>query len=77
MSDPVAQIHSVRIMRQLPVIYALNFRPWSDAPHHLVLQWLMEEREQLKETSGDMTIVAINDRAIVAVCQVIQALQGI
>lgn len=49
-----------------------KFRPWSDAPHHLVLQWLMEEREHLKETLGDMTIVAINDRAIIAVCQVIK-----
>jgi integrase len=51
-----------------------KFRPWSDAPHHLVLQWLMEERERLKEELGtiDMTIIAINDRAIIAVCQVIK-----
>lgn len=49
-----------------------KFRPWSNSPHHLVLQWLMEEREYLKNASGDMSIVAINDRAIIAVCQVIK-----
>ncbi len=49
-----------------------KFRPWANAPHHLVLQWLMEERERLKaDTNGDMEIVSINDRAILAVCQVI------
>jgi integrase len=53
-----------------------KFRPWANAPHHLVLQWLMEEREQLKaDTDGDMTVVTINDRAIVAVCQVIKLCQ--
>lgn len=50
-----------------------KFRPWAGAPHHLVLQWLMEEREQLKSyTDNDMAVVSINDRAIVAVCQVIK-----
>jgi hypothetical protein len=33
----------------------------------------MEERERLKlDTGEDMQIVAINDRAIIAVCQVIK-----
>ena len=50
-----------------------KFMPWQDAPHHLVLQWLMEERERLKlDTGEDVQIVAINDRAIIAVCQVIK-----
>ena len=48
-----------------------KFRPWANAPHHLVLQWLVEERELLKKTVGDMTVVTINDRAILAVAQVI------
>lgn len=53
-----------------------KFRPWAHAPHHLVLQWLMEERERLKtDTNGDMQIVTINDRAIIAVCQVIRLCQ--
>ncbi|WP_219703975.1 site-specific integrase [Marinomonas lutimaris] len=50
-----------------------KFRPWVGAPHHLVLQWLMEERKSLIDiTNKDMTLVSINDRAIVAVCQVIK-----
>ena len=50
-----------------------KFRPWANSPHHLVLEWLMEERERLKaDTAGDMMIVTINDRAIIAVCQVIK-----
>lgn len=53
-----------------------KFRPWANAPHHLVLQWLMEERERLKlDTGGDMCIVTINDRAIIAVGQVIKLCQ--
>lgn len=49
-----------------------KFRPWAHAPHHLVLAWLMEERERVRAESGDLTIVSINDRAIIAVCQVIK-----
>ncbi|MCG9738300.1 tyrosine-type recombinase/integrase [Shewanella insulae] len=50
-----------------------KFRPWVNAPHHLVLEWLMEERERAKITTDeDMAIVTINDRAIIAVCQVIK-----
>lgn len=50
-----------------------KFRPWAHAPHHLILEWLVEERERLKvDTDGDMQIVSINDRAILAVCQVTQ-----
>lgn len=53
-----------------------KFRPWADAPHHLVLEWLMEERERLiKSTDCDLTVVSINDRAIIAVCQVIKLVQ--
>lgn len=50
-----------------------KFRPWAHAPHHLILEWLVEERERLKaDTNDDMQIVSINDRVILAVCQVIQ-----
>ncbi|EOX4469671.1 TPA: site-specific integrase [Vibrio parahaemolyticus] len=50
-----------------------KFRPWAHAPHHLILEWLVEERDRLKvDANGDMQIVAINDNAILAVCQVIQ-----
>lgn len=49
-----------------------KFRPWRDAPHHLVLQWLLEEREKLSNCISDVKVVAINDSAILAVAQVIK-----
>ncbi|HGY2011109.1 TPA: site-specific integrase [Klebsiella pneumoniae] len=48
-----------------------KFHPWANAPHHLILEWLLEERNKLKNESADMAVVTINDRAIIAVCQVI------
>jgi len=48
-----------------------KFRPWRDAPHHLVLQWLIEERERLANSINDFKVVSINDSAILAVAQVI------
>ena len=52
-----------------------KFRPWADAPHHLILEWLLEERERLKSNTADMRIASINDRAILAVCQVIKLVE--
>lgn len=49
-----------------------KFRPWRDAPHHLVLSWLIEERERLSNTIDDAKVAAINDSAILAVAQVIK-----
>lgn len=50
-----------------------KFKPWSDAPHHFVLEWLLEERRRISELTGDITISAINDRSIIAVMQVMNA----
>lgn len=50
-----------------------KFQPWSDAPHHFVLEWLLEERRRISELTGDITISAINDRSIIAVMQVMNA----
>ena len=49
-----------------------KFRPWRDAPHKLVLQWLIEEREKLSNSINDFKVVSINDSAILAVAQVIK-----
>lgn len=49
-----------------------KFMPWQDAPHHLVLNYLLEERERINKETGDLAIAAINDRAIIAVTQVIK-----
>lgn len=50
-----------------------KFLPWKDAPHHEVLQWLLEERNRLSETLNDAKVVQINDSAILAVAQVMKA----
>jgi hypothetical protein len=49
-----------------------KFLPWENAPHHEVLQWLIEERGSLSNTLDDHKVVAINDSAILAVAQVMK-----
>ncbi|WP_017047122.1 site-specific integrase [Vibrio anguillarum] len=48
-----------------------KFRPWRHAPHHLVLRWLVNERDRIAKITDDLTVAAVNDRAIYAVMQVI------
>jgi integrase len=48
-----------------------SFEPWVDGPHEQVLEYLISERERLM-AAGDARIAAINDRAILAVAEVIQ-----
>ncbi|MGY3945253.1 site-specific integrase [Aeromonas tecta] len=48
-----------------------KFRPWRHAPHHLVLNWLVNERDRIAQITNDLTVAAVNDRAIYAVMQVI------
>ncbi|WP_175984053.1 site-specific integrase [Burkholderia vietnamiensis] len=47
-----------------------SFEPWLDGPHEQILTHLLAERERLSAT-GDARIAAINDRAILAVAEVI------
>lgn len=47
-----------------------RFRPFSDGPHHAILDHLLQEREALRGT--DERISKILDRTILAVAQVIQ-----
>ena len=54
--------------------YVCNkFMPWANAPHHLILTQLIEEREYLIHIGSSLEIVAVNDRVILAVKQVIDA----
>ncbi|MEW9583144.1 site-specific integrase [Paraburkholderia sp. DGU8] len=48
-----------------------SFEPWVDGPHEQVLEYLIAERERLM-AAGDARIASINDRAILAVAEVIQ-----
>jgi hypothetical protein len=50
-----------------------KFMPWRDAPHEVILNWLIDERQRVKEETNDIEIAAINDRAIIAVKQVIDS----
>lgn len=49
-----------------------KFRPWQDAPHYLVLNHLVSERDRISQETKDLAIASINDRAIIAVTQVIK-----
>jgi len=49
-----------------------KFKAWRDAPHHEILKWLLDERDRIIRDTNDLQIAAINDRAIIAVTQVIQ-----
>lgn len=54
--------------------YVCNkFMPWANAPHDLILTQLIEEREKLIKLGCSLEVVAVNDRVIIAVQQVIKA----
>lgn len=50
-----------------------KFMPWANAPHHLVLEQLIKERDDLITMGCSLEIAAVNDRTIIAVQQVIDA----
>ncbi|PJW38392.1 recombinase, partial [Escherichia coli] len=45
--------------------------PWLDGPHEDVYQGLLNERERVKEITGDIQIAAVLDRSIIALADVI------
>lgn len=47
------------------------FEPWLDGPHEEVLDSLIQERERVKDLTGDLKIASTNDRLIYAVSDVI------
>ena len=47
-----------------------NFRPFVDAPHEPLLDFLLAERERLMRVSGN-TMAAIEDRTIIAIAEVL------
>lgn len=49
----------------------VSFRPFKDAPHEALLDFLLAERERYMATSGH-TLAATEDRTIVAVAEVVQ-----
>lgn len=49
-----------------------NFQPWLEGPHEAVLDRLIEERDRIKENTGDLRIASVNDRTILAVAEVVR-----
>ncbi len=49
-----------------------SFQPWLDAPHEVVLQDLLNERDYFEKECGDPRMAGINDLTILAVELVIQ-----
>ncbi|MGP5202715.1 site-specific integrase [Psychrobacter aquimaris] len=55
----------------IPCYTCIHFQPWLDGPHKEVYQDLLDERERIKDITGDIEVAAILDRSIVAVADVI------
>ena len=55
----------------IPCYTCIHFQPWLDGPHKEVYQDLLEERERVKDITGDIEVAAILDRSIIAVADVI------
>ncbi|MGP9669229.1 MULTISPECIES: site-specific integrase [unclassified Psychrobacter] len=55
----------------IPCYTCIHFQPWLNGPHREVYQNLLDERERVKEITGDIEVAAILDRSIVAVADVI------
>ncbi|QQA60855.1 hypothetical protein JC965_24005 [Aeromonas caviae] len=55
----------------IPCYTCMHFQPWLDGPHEAVYQGLLNERERVKEVTGDIEVAAVLDRSILAVADVI------
>ncbi len=55
----------------IPCYTCMHFQPWLDGPHEDVYQRLLNERERVKEITGDIQIAAVLDRSIIALADVI------
>ena len=50
----------------------VKFQPWVDAPHHEVLEQVIDDRERQKERGVSPNVIKSTDRLLLAVTQVIQ-----
>lgn len=55
----------------IPCYTCIHFQPWLDGPHGDVHHDLLQERERVKDITGDIEVAAILDRSIIAVADVI------
>lgn len=54
----------------LPCYECRSFQPWVDAPHEEVLAWLLHDRAQKYDATGDERIATVNDEIIKKVADV-------
>lgn len=53
-----------------------KFQPWVEAPHHLLLDDLLKERERKREAGLDGRMVTLMDNTILAIADVIQRIDA-
>lgn len=53
-----------------------HFQPWLDGPHESVLDKLLQERDRIRDLTGDLKVASVNDRLILAVSDVILRCQN-
>jgi len=49
-----------------------HFQPWVDGPHEIILDELIDKRDQVLRNTQDIKVASSNDRLILAVAQVIR-----
>lgn len=54
-----------------------HFQPWLDGPHESVLDNLLQERDRIRDLTGDLKVASVNDRLILAVSDVILRCQDL
>jgi hypothetical protein len=52
-----------------------HFQPWLEGPHDEILDGLIQERERVKDLTGDIKVASANDRLIHAVSDVVHRCQ--
>ncbi len=55
----------------IPCYTCPYFRPWIEAPHNEVYDFLIKERKRIADITGDIKMVTALDRTIIAVSEVI------
>lgn len=50
-----------------------HFQPWVDGPHEIILEELLEKRDEVLANTKDIKVASSNDRLILAVAQVLRS----
>ncbi|WP_127752625.1 site-specific integrase [Devosia sp. 1566] len=64
-----------RLMAPIACYTCKDFQPWMDAPHHLLLDDLLKDRERKQKAGMDARMVSIADSTILAIADVINRIE--